>query len=52
MEYKDRYNIMSQIKGVTNVIPQHTHDYVPNLLKLKPNFVVHGDDWKMEFKKR
>ena len=52
MEYKDRYNIISQIKGVTNVIPQHTHDYVPNLLKLKPNFVVHGDDWKNGVQKR
>lgn len=52
MEYKDRYNIISQIKGVTNVIPQHTHDYVPNLLKLKPNFVVHGDDWKNGVQKK
>jgi len=28
------------------VIPQKTLNYVPNLLKLKPDYVVHGDDWK------
>ena len=27
-------------------MPQETLDYVPNLKKLKPDFVVHGDDWK------
>jgi hypothetical protein len=24
----------------------YTLDYTQNLLKLKPNYVVHGDDWK------
>lgn len=28
------------------MIPQTTLDYVPNLELLKPDFVVHGDDWK------
>lgn len=28
-----------------NVVPQETLDYVPNLERLKPDFVVHGDDW-------
>jgi phosphoenolpyruvate phosphomutase len=31
---------------VKNVIPQHVKDYRPNLIKLKPAYVVHGDDWK------
>ena len=31
---------------VKNVIPQHTLDYTENLEKLRPDFVVHGDDWK------
>ncbi|MEE9170921.1 MAG: phosphoenolpyruvate mutase, partial [bacterium] len=26
--------------------PQETLDYVPNLTKLKPDYVVHGDDWR------
>ncbi len=46
MEYKDRYKVVSAIKKVSKVIKQSTHDYSPNLKKLKPNYVIHGDDWK------
>ncbi len=46
MEYKDRYKVVSAIKNVSKVIEQNTHDYSPNLRKLKPNYVLHGDDWK------
>ena len=52
MEYKDRYKIISSIKGVHNVVPQITLDYVSNLKKLKPDFVVHGDDWKTGVQKK
>ena len=52
MEYKDRYKIISSIKGVHSVIQQSTHDYVPNLVKLKPDFVIHGDDWKIGVQKK
>jgi len=38
--------IVENLKGVKKVISQYTLDYVPNLLKEKPDFVVHGDDWK------
>ena len=31
---------------MTFVIPQNSLDYIPNLKKIKPNYVVHGDDWK------
>ena len=46
LTYDQRAEIVSNIKGVENVIPQTTLDYVPNLRALKPDFVVHGDDWK------
>ena len=26
-------------------------DYRPNLIKIKPNYVVHGDDWKTGIQK-
>ncbi len=44
--FEQRKKIIENIKGVTNVIPQDSLDYVPNLKKIKPNYVVHGDDWK------
>ena len=46
LTYEQRAQIVASIKGVDEVIPQTTLDYVPNLRKLKPDFVVHGDDWK------
>lgn len=46
MCYEQRAAIVAQLKGVAQVIAQETLDYVPNLRKLKPDYVVHGDDWK------
>jgi phosphoenolpyruvate phosphomutase len=46
MEFKQRKKVIKRIKGVSKVVPQETLDYVPNLRKLKPDYVVHGDDWK------
>lgn len=45
MNYDDRFQVISNIKFVNKVIEQRTLDYTENLKKLKPNFVVHGDDW-------
>ncbi|MBC8257280.1 MAG: phosphoenolpyruvate mutase [Candidatus Marinimicrobia bacterium] len=44
--FNERKLIVENLKGVEKVVPQNTLDYVPNLKKLKPDFVVHGDDWK------
>lgn len=46
MEFDQRKKVIESIKGVSNVIPQETLDYVPNLVMLKPDYVVHGDDWR------
>ena len=46
MTYEQRKSVIENIKGVKRVIPQTTLDYRPNLENLKPDIVVHGDDWK------
>lgn len=46
LDYEQRKIIVENIKNVDKVISQNTLDYVPNLLLEKPDFVVHGDDWK------
>lgn len=46
LSYEQRKKIIENIKGVKEVIPQKTLDYTENLKKLKPDYVVHGDDWK------
>lgn len=46
LNYEQRSLIVSNLKGVSEVIPQPTLDYRPNLEKVRPDYVVHGDDWK------
>ncbi len=46
LNYEQRAAVVSNLKGVSEVIPQTTLDYVPNLKRIKPDYVVHGDDWK------
>ena len=43
---KSRSKTVESIKGVQDVISQDTLDYTQNLLKVRPDYVVHGDDWK------
>ena len=45
--FEQRKKIIENIKGVTSVVPQDSLDYIPNIKKIKPNYVVHGDDWKI-----
>ena len=51
MTFEQRLQVIENIKGVTRVVPQTTLDYVPNLQELKPNYVVHGDDWQQGVQK-
>ena len=46
LNYKQRCLVMKNMKQVHNVISQNTLDYTENLNLLKPEYVVHGDDWK------
>ena len=51
LSYVQRRLIIDSIKGVNEVIPQKKLDYVPNLRKIKPDFDLHGDDWKLGIQK-
>ena len=46
LDYNKRKIIIQNIKYVKRVVAQNTLSYVSNLKLLKPDFVVHGDDWK------
>ena len=52
LDFKRRKIVIQNIKYVKKVIPQNTLDYVPNLNLLKPDYVVHGDDWKYGVQKK
>lgn len=46
MNYEQRKIIVEGLKGVDEVVPQDEKEYDNNLLKYKPHYLVHGDDWK------
>jgi phosphoenolpyruvate phosphomutase / 2-hydroxyethylphosphonate cytidylyltransferase len=46
MTYEQRRAVVESLRMVSRVVPQETLDYVPNLKALRPDVVVHGDDWR------
>ena len=46
LTFSQREIVLKNIKTVDKVVHQKTLDYRPNLLKFKPSYVVHGDDWR------
>ena len=52
LNYEQRKKIVENIKGVKIVIPQETLSYSSNIMKIKPDYVVHGDDWKKGIQKK
>jgi len=51
LSYKQREVVLKNIKFIKKVIPQKTLDYTDNLNLIKPDYVVHGDDWKRGIQK-
>ena len=47
LTYEQRKVVVENLLGVKKVVLQETLDYVSNLRKLKPDYVMHGDDWKV-----
>ena len=46
LSFEERKIVLQNLKYVSEVIPQNTLDYSKNLNKIKPDYVVHGSDWK------
>jgi phosphoenolpyruvate phosphomutase len=46
LTYEQRKQVIENIKGVSTIVPQDDWSYVPNLLKYKPDYIIHGDDWQ------
>ena len=47
--YSERKSMFENIVGVYQVVKQDMLSYKENLEKYKPDYVVHGDDWKSGF---
>lgn len=48
---EERMKIAAGLKGVSAVIKQESISYREPLRSLKPDYVVHGDDWRTGFQK-
>ncbi len=46
MNFHQRKEVIENIKYVNRVVIQDSLSYRKNILSLKPDFVIHGDDWK------
>jgi phosphoenolpyruvate phosphomutase len=46
MTYEQRRTVVENLRAVHRVVPQESLDYVPNLEQVRPDIVVHGDDWQ------
>lgn len=51
LPFEERKSIVENINGVYKVVEQKELSYAENLRAIKPDFVVHGDDWKEGFQK-
>ena len=49
--YNERLNIVKNLKNVSKIIKQDSWDYSNVLKKLKPDYFIHGDDWRVGIQK-
>ncbi|SNU02577.1 phosphoenolpyruvate mutase [Ruaniaceae bacterium KH17] len=46
LDWDTRKAVLESLANVTRVVPQNSLSYAENLRELKPDYVVHGDDWR------
>ncbi|MFW2605371.1 phosphoenolpyruvate mutase [Aliarcobacter butzleri] len=52
LDYKKRKEVLENVSIVKEILAQESASYKDNLLKLKPDYVVHGDDWQSSYQKK
>ena len=52
LDYNERYKIVKNIKNIYKIIRQDTWDYSNVLNSLKPDYLIHGNDWKFGVQKK
>ena len=51
LSFNERKALFENLKNVYKVVEQKELNPCKNLLKYKPNYLVHGDDWQVGFQK-
>jgi phosphoenolpyruvate phosphomutase len=52
LDYEKRKEVLESLEIVKEVIPQTSASYRENLMKIHPDYVVHGDDWRFNHQKK
>ena len=52
LDYNERFKIVKNIKNIYKIIRQDTWDYSYVLNSLKPDYLIHGNDWKLGVQKK
>ena len=52
LSFNERHRIVKSLKNVSKIIKQDTWDYTNILNNLKPDYFIHGDDWKKGVQKK
>ena len=52
VDYENRKLLLKNFKQIKKIIPQDSLDYSKNLNLVKPDYVVHGDDWREGIQKK
>ena len=45
LNFNQRKKILENISGISKVVAQNEWEYSKNILKIKPDYMIHGDDW-------
>lgn len=46
LDYEERFKIVNNLKNIYKIVKQDTWDYSEIINSLKPDYLIHGDDWK------
>ena len=49
LSYEDRESILKSTNLYDEIVPQNEWDYSKNVLKIKPDYVIHGDKWSFHY---
>ena len=52
LDYNKRKEVLENFSMIKNIVPQDSASYKDNLLKIQPDFVIHGDDWQFGYQKK
>ena len=52
IDYEQRFNIIKNLKFIKKIVKQEQWDDTYNLKKIKPDYTMHGDDWKKGTQKK